>query len=164
VGLTPTHIATWQEEADHGPTIDHLRSTQLAQAVTVATQYLLDVDGNGFSGAYLANPLSDHVSGSRTYELTSSAVSVSALTGSEGLFAQRQYVYQEWANVSEATIGFSTPDPNPIGHVVTTLLVNHIQVNLVMGGIDHGHEIIGVYPFPPDNVAVDLIQDNGQTR
>ncbi len=164
MGITPTHIAQWQEEAAHGPISDHLSSAQLTQAVTVATQYLLDVDGNGFSGAYLANPFSAPVSGSRTYELSSSAVSVSALTGSQGLFAQRQYVYQEWANVGQVTIGFSTLDSEPPGHIVTTLLVNHIQVTLVMGGIDHGDEIIGSYPTPPTNVAVDLIHDRGQTR
>lgn len=164
MGLTPKRVAQWQEEADQGPVKDHLSAAQLTQAVTVATQYLLDVDGNGSYGVYLENPLSPHVSGPRTYSLTSPAISVSALTGAQGLFAQRQYVYQEWANVQNVTIGFSTPDPQLPGHIVTTLLVNDIAVNLVMGGLNHDHEIIGVYPAPPTNVAVDLIQDGGQTR
>ncbi|AEW04720.1 hypothetical protein Sulac_1220 [Sulfobacillus acidophilus DSM 10332] len=163
-GLSSSRVALWQAEADHGPTVAHLSAAQLTTAVNTATQFLLADDGNGCSAVYLQNPFAAWVSGSRTYALTSPAISVGGLTGPQGLFAQRQYVYQAWANVSAATIGFSTPDPQPAGHVVTTVLINNIQVNLVMGGIDQGHEIIGIYPAPPTNVAVDLIQDNGQTR
>jgi len=165
VGMSPSLANAWQAEADRGPAVDHLSAAQLTQAVTTAVQFLLDEAGNGYSAVYLENPFAAWVSGSRTYALTSPAVSVNALTGPQGLFAQRNYIYQAWADVSHVTMApVSSPDPNPAGHVVTTLQVKNLVTYIVMGGIYQGHEIIGIYPFPPTTDDVDLIQDNGQER
>ncbi|AEJ40819.1 hypothetical protein TPY_2659 [Sulfobacillus acidophilus TPY] len=169
VGETPALVTQWTQEAQAIPGSASLTSSQVLQAVTTAVQANLLGDGNGNGAIFLANPDSPTVSGIRNAELQQEQKNptdaVTALIGPQGWFAQRNYVYQEWADVSQVTI--SAPpavDPYPAGHVVTTLQVNNIVVNLIMGGIYQGHEIIGVYPAPPVNVSVDLIQDNGQER
>jgi len=167
VGETPSLLAQWTQTVQAMPGLSSLTSSQVQQAVSTATQFLIDAVGNGNSGMLLQNPDSPTVSGIRKAVLqaiqNNPASAVDALTGSQGALAQREYAYQEWADVSHVTI--STPpavDPYPAGHVVTTLQVNNIIVNLIMSGIYQGHEIIGVYPMPPITVDVDLIQDQGQ--
>ncbi len=169
LGENSTTLAQWTQSVQAISGISSITQAQVSQLITTAVQYLLDEDGNGMNATFLQNPESPTISGIRQATLqdikANPADAVSALTGSQGILAQREYTYQEWANLSHTTItALPVADPYPVSHVVTTLQVNNIVVNLIMGGIYQGHEIIGVYPAPTTAVDVDLIQDNGQDQ
>jgi len=162
VGLSHKLMNTWKTEADQIPQDRQLSPAQITQAVATATQFLLDEAGNGYAAVYLENPTAEWASGARNYAVSSPAASIYGFTGPNGAFAQRQYTYRNWANVSQVTVGpvpYPNVNINPVGYVVTNLEIRHIAIYNVMGGVYHGHEIIGVYPFPPDTIDVDLVKN-----
>jgi len=169
VGETPSLLAQWTQSAQAASGLSSLTSSQVEQAVTTAAQYLIDAVGNGNNGILLLNPDSPTVAAVRQAILQdihqNPASAVDGLTGPQGALAQRGYAYQEWADVSHVTISANPiVDPYPAGHVVTTLQIQNLVVNLIASGVYQGHEIIGVYPLPPATIDVDLIQDQGQEQ
>lgn len=162
IGLTTAEMVRVVAEAQHVSLLNPLPSPTLLAAVRTAARYAIINSGNTGLSTFMANAEDPLFVTERPHLQTSVAQATAGWD--KGILPGRVWVYRTWASVAHVTVTANTPPGQPAGHVVSSIAIHGITINMVMSAIHNGRLIIGRFTVPNLTVDLDLIRDGSLTR